>query len=224
VIDDGSTDGTAKIVADYAARHPEVTLIRHEQNRGLGSALRTALQHANADKFLIVPGDNDMPAAMLGLLMRNSHVADMVTCFFLNREQRRRMRNLLSTVFGLIYTTCFDIFVQYINGPCVYPVAQLRTLELKSTRFSIVAEINVKLLRQGVSFVEIPGYRQVGLAGSTSFSLRNLGETVRIFLHLIYDIHWRYPERYAHRPVRVPVNFMLAEPASLPTALQHHAR
>jgi glycosyltransferase involved in cell wall biosynthesis len=203
VIDDGSTDGTAKIIADYARHHQEITLLRHDGNRGLGQALRTALAHATGEKFLIVPGDNDMPAATLSDLIRHAHSADMVMCFFPDRQFRGRGRRILSALFGFIYAACFDVHVQYINGPCVYPVARLRELELFSSRFSIVAEINVKLLRQGVSFIEIPGHRQVGLEGSSSFSLRNLREVTAVFLRLFYEIHLRNPQLYQKRPVRV---------------------
>jgi glycosyltransferase involved in cell wall biosynthesis len=42
VIDDGSSDASAEI----AARYPQVTLIRHEQNRGLSAARNTAFRQA----------------------------------------------------------------------------------------------------------------------------------------------------------------------------------
>lgn len=205
VVDDGSTDRTAEIVQDFARRHGNIRLIRNPRNLGLGMSIRRAFESATTDKFLFIPGDNDIPLATLELLFRNAHVAEVVMCYFQNNEIRARPRLVLSTIFGLIYTICFELYVQYINGPAVYPLAKLRDLELRSTRFSIVAEINVKLLRQGVTFVEVPGTRQVGLAGSTSLSWRSLLETVRVFLHLFFEVHVRNRGRYAKRPVRVPV-------------------
>jgi len=207
VIDDGSQDNTAQIVTEYTERFPFVRLIRHPVNRGLGQAFQTALAQARGEKFLIVPGDNDMPSNTLRALLANSDAADMIMCFFLNREQRGRMRNGLSTLFALVYSTAFDLYVQYINGPCLYPVAQLRELSLISTRFSIVAEINVKLLRQGLSFCEVPSYRQTGMAGSTSFSLRNLAETFSVFCQLLYEVHCKNSDLYSRRPVRVTPEF-----------------
>ncbi len=207
VVDDGSTDATAEIVRGLGREHPSVELVQHPVNRGLGSGLKTALAHARGRKFLIVPGDNDMPASALRTLIANAGSADMVMCYFHNREQRGRTRNALSTIFGLVYATCFDVYVQYINGPCVYTVEQLRALTLNSTRFSIVAEINIKLLRQGVSYLEIPTHRQVGLDGSRSFSFRNLRETIRVFLHLLDEVHRKEAARYSHRPRRILADF-----------------
>ena len=41
VVDDGSTDGSDRIVEEYAARHPTlVRLVRHDRNRGKGAAIR----------------------------------------------------------------------------------------------------------------------------------------------------------------------------------------
>jgi glycosyltransferase involved in cell wall biosynthesis len=46
VVDDGSRDGTADVLAD--GRWPErVTVVSHESNRGKGAAVRTALAHAS---------------------------------------------------------------------------------------------------------------------------------------------------------------------------------
>jgi len=203
VVDDGSTDSTAAVVEEIARRDTRVVLIRNPGNLGLGASLQVAIARAAGRQLLIVPGDNDLPPQTLLELIRSSGAADMVMCYFENREQRGRARNILSTLFGLIYTTAFDVYPQYINGPCVYPVANLRRLRLFSTRFSIVAEINVKLLRQGVSFLEVPSHRQVGMKGSSSFSLRNLWETASVFCRLLYDVHVANPGAYARRPVRV---------------------
>jgi dolichol-phosphate mannosyltransferase len=202
-VDDGSTDRTAAIIAQLAQQHPEIRLLKNPRNLGLGASIRRALAEARGARFLIVPGDNDLPAPTLAALFRQAHAADLVMCYFPDRQFRGPGRRLLSALFGLIYAACFDVHVQYLNGPCVYPVARLRELELVATRFSIVAEINVKLLRQGLSFAEIPSHRQTGLAGSSSLSLRNLREVVAVFLHLCHEIHFQQRRRYRQRPVRV---------------------
>jgi dolichol-phosphate mannosyltransferase len=46
VVDDGSRDETAAIVRDLATRIPELTLVQHPQNRGLGPAIITGLKAA----------------------------------------------------------------------------------------------------------------------------------------------------------------------------------
>ena len=62
VVNDGSTDATAKVSRDLAARGVPLTLVDHERNRGLGESIRTGLMHAlvdAADKDIIVTMDSD---------------------------------------------------------------------------------------------------------------------------------------------------------------------
>ncbi|GEM_PF-432662 len=209
VIDDGSKDRTAEIVRALAQQHDNVRMIQNPENIGLGASIRRAIEAAGMEKFLFIPGDNDIPASTLELLFSNAYAADVVMTYFHNDERRGRMRYLLSNLFRVIYTTTFDLYVVYVNGPAVYPTARLRQLELHSTRFSIVAEINVKLLRQGVSFVELPSNRQVGMEGSTSASWRSLMETARVYIQIFTDVYFRERERYSKRPVRQPYTLSL---------------
>jgi len=209
VVDDGSRDRTAEIVRSISQRHDNVRMIQNPENIGLGASIRRAIEAASMEKFLFIPGDNDIPASTLDLLFRNAYAADVVMTYFHNDESRGRKRYLLSNLFRVIYTTAFDIYALYVNGPAVYPTAMLQQLDLYSTRFSIVAEINVKLLRQGVSYVEIASNRQVGMEGSTSATLRSLMETIRVFVRLIVDVYFKEAERYAKRPVRRPYTLSL---------------
>ena len=73
LVDDGSTDGTADVARAHADSLP-LTVLRHERNRGPGSAFGTAFEYlsgslADGDLVLTLEGDNtsrvDLVAAML---------------------------------------------------------------------------------------------------------------------------------------------------------------
>ena len=58
VVDDASTDGSAELVEDFAARYPGfIRLIRGPKNRGKGAAIRTAIEHACGDYCVIQDAD-----------------------------------------------------------------------------------------------------------------------------------------------------------------------
>jgi len=213
IIDDGSVDETGAIADRLAGSWSHIGVIHHRINLGLGASFREAVQQATGEKFLIVPGDNDLTSETLQLLLKNSRVAELVMCFFLNREERGRWRNAISDLFRLLYAIVFDLHVQYLNGPAVYPTASLRKLPLKSDRFSIVAEVNVKLLRQGLTYVEIPGYMQTGIAGSTALSFRAFREVISVFLRLIWDVHVTGRMHFNRRPRRVEKGIALLSDA-----------
>ncbi len=202
IVNDGSTDRTPDIANALAAQYDGIRVIHHATNMGLGASLKDAALIARGEKFVIIPGDNDMSPNLILSLFLNAKRADMVLCFYLNKEFRGRARNSISTLFGLIYMTVFDVVVQYINSPCLYPTARLRELKLISTRFSIAAEITIKLLKTGLTFCEIPGYMQTGLKGSRSLSIRTLAEVLATFCKLFYEIKIEKRQQFSKTPVR----------------------
>jgi dolichol-phosphate mannosyltransferase len=61
IVDDGSTDRTAKVAEAMREKMP-ITLIEHETNRGLGESIRSGLIHGienAADRDIIVTMDSD---------------------------------------------------------------------------------------------------------------------------------------------------------------------
>lgn len=67
VVDDGSSDQTARVAEEFFARHPEVParVLRFEQNRGKGHAVRAGLLAARAPIALFSDADLSTPIAEL---------------------------------------------------------------------------------------------------------------------------------------------------------------
>ena len=74
VVDDGSIDGTADVVARASA----VRLIKHPQNRGYGAALKTGIRQASYDVVVILDADGTYPCEMIPRLADEIGAYDMV--------------------------------------------------------------------------------------------------------------------------------------------------
>ena len=74
VVDDGSTDDTAKIVQQKGV----VRLIQHPYNRGYGAALKTGILNASGDTILTIDADGTYQAKDIPKLLQQADGYDMI--------------------------------------------------------------------------------------------------------------------------------------------------
>ena len=208
IVNDGSTDGTDAAIAAMAAAHSDIRSIRNPTNLGLGASIRAGIAAASSPSFMVVPGDNDVSKGTIFMMLKFRDEADVILMSPLNKEQRNLFRNILSAVYQAAYMIFFDIYVVYINAPGIWPTAAARAADLRARRFSIISEMNVKLLRMGCSFAEIPGYLQGGPKARGTVTWRALMEVIGSFLRLIVAVHFTDRKRFGSRPQRKQVDFV----------------
>ncbi|HWX97260.1 MAG TPA: glycosyltransferase family 2 protein [Solirubrobacteraceae bacterium] len=71
VVDDASTDAGGHGVLDWMEkhRHRPCRLVRHDVNRGLAAARNTGIEHARADRLLMLDADNEVRTIAIPRLM-----------------------------------------------------------------------------------------------------------------------------------------------------------
>ena len=69
VVDDGSSDDTAALVARFAEAHPMVRLVRNERNRGKGYSVRRGVLEAKGEWILFADADESTPFSEAGKLL-----------------------------------------------------------------------------------------------------------------------------------------------------------
>lgn len=85
LIDDGSTDGTAQVLAEYAARYPEKIVLKRVENGGQGRARNIAIDMARGDYLGFIDSDDWIDLSMYEKLCARAEEtgADVVVCDFL---------------------------------------------------------------------------------------------------------------------------------------------
>ena len=177
VVDDGSSDSTARIAEETFAAMPEVPAqaIRYEKNRGKGFAVKTGLQAANADVALFTDADLSTPIEELTKLTAPIIAGNVDVAFGSRaldrtligthqpwrREQGGRVMNLIiKTMSGLQFvdTQCgFKAFNMVKFGPLL----DLMTID----RFGFDVEFLFVAQHNGLRLKEIP-VRWNDVAGS----------------------------------------------------------
>jgi len=86
VVDDGSSDATALVCDRLKARYSEVEVIRHEQNRGYGAALKSGIMSAKYDLIFFSDSDGQFDFRELQQLICWSEDYDIVAGYRAKRH------------------------------------------------------------------------------------------------------------------------------------------
>lgn len=68
VVDDGSTDTTPEIVAEYVTRYPQIRSLRFSENRGVSAARNAAIREAQGEFLAFLDADDIYLSHALGVL------------------------------------------------------------------------------------------------------------------------------------------------------------
>jgi glycosyltransferase involved in cell wall biosynthesis len=159
VVDDGSRDGTADILA--RVDDARVTVVTHPRNLGKGAGIRNAVEHATGDYMVILDADleydpQDIPRLLDPVLDGRAEVvygnrtfgshSSFSFWYVMGNKAVTTAANMLYNCYLGDLETCFKLM----------PVALYRSLDVKSKGFGMEAEVTGKLLRGSVRPYEVP--------------------------------------------------------------------
>src|SRR6516165_2067101 len=159
VVDDGSVDGTDKILA--ALEDSTVRVRRHPDNRGKGAAIRTGISAARGDVVLIQDADleydpQEWPRLIAPVLLGKAK-AVFGSRYIGERQASSFGRWLGDRSLALLAALLFNTAISDIEtGYKVVDRAVLDGLNIQADRFEFEPEITARLLRRGQRIYEVP--------------------------------------------------------------------
>lgn len=163
VVDDGSTDGTYEIAAQFAETHEQVRVLRQPENQGKTAALRAGFAATSGELVLVHDADQEYDAREIPDVIQplRDGVADAVygSRFLVRRTARvlyfyhyiaNKALTFISNVFTNVNLSDVETGYKAFRGDII------RSMILTSTGFGFEIEVTAKLAKLGCALYEVP--------------------------------------------------------------------
>jgi dolichol-phosphate mannosyltransferase len=186
-IDDGSTDRTPAGLAGL----PEIEVLTHERNGGVGAAMATGIEAATGGAVLIYDPDSAYHPETLALLVAGlEEDADLVTLSPYHPEGRIEgvsfLRLMLSRAASNLYRRALHSDLHtFTCAVRAYRLPEARGLLPCPEDFTAAAFLMAAALRKGLRVREVPAVLRARAKGRSKMRLL---KTVRAHLRLLRDL------------------------------------
>lgn len=165
VVDDASTDGTARVAGELAAADRRVRLVRHEVNQGSGGAILTGVAEARCPLVMYVPADGQFHLEEISDFLRAMADHDVVIGARLRRSDYSAFRLLSSRVFITLVNWLFDQRFRDVNWVHMWRRKVFEKVKPRSRGVFLLEEILVRARRAGFTVAEVDSLYVPRIAG-----------------------------------------------------------
>jgi glycosyltransferase involved in cell wall biosynthesis len=193
-VDDGSSDGSQRILREMALQHPSLRVLRFRENRGLSAALVAGMREARGEKIVTLDSDLQNDPADIPRLLAYLDRYDMATGWRQAREDPWIKR--ISSKIG-------NSIRNWLTGENIQDSA----CTLRAFKKACVKEIPVfngmhrflsTLVKMaGYRIIEVPVFHHPRRFGKSKYNIRN--RMVRSFVDLL-AVRWM-----KHRTIRYDI-------------------
>ena len=189
LVDDGSRDRTGAI-ADELARTLPALSVCHQENQGLGGALRTGIARARGQYVLTWPADVPVERDDLAPFVDRLGAADVLVGVRSRRAGYNPLMQLNSWIYPRLVALLFGLRLRDVNWIHLYRTDYIRRVTLTQRGIPMLVEALVRLRDLGATFLEVPSEMKARTAGVASASrLRIMGRTLRGLIQFWWQ--WR---------------------------------
>lgn len=189
IFNDCSKDRTGAIADRLAQEDQHIRVFHNPINKGFGYNYRKGVEEAQGEYVMLFPGDNENSDPTLWRIIEALGRADIITSYTENTEVRPLMRRIISKLYVIILNAGFGLRLHYFNGICLQKTQLVRKALPSTFGFAYAAEILIRLIKSGLTYVEVPVMIKPPQVGRTTsaFKLKNIISV----LQTIASLWWR---------------------------------
>jgi glycosyltransferase involved in cell wall biosynthesis len=200
VVNDGSQDHTALVLAELEKQLTCLRVIQHPKNLGYGAALRTGFASATKEWVFYTDGDAQYDPTEIPLLVEALREdVDVVNGYKISRNDPF-IRIFLGTIYNFGVKLVFGLHLKDVD--CDYRLMRrtiFDTIELESDSGSICVEMIKKIQDAGFKFAEVPVSHYNRTYGKSQFF--NWRRLLRTFRQL-FVLWWKLVLKKSINPSR----------------------
>lgn len=162
-VDDGSSDQTLDLLEEYATETPELVVLKHPVNLGMGKALRTGFEKAEGDVIITLDADLSYDPKYIRELIQElhkNHLDIVIGSQYMaggETEDIPFIRLFVSKMANKIVGYALDKNISTVTGILrAYRKEVIDSIEIEATGTEINPEILSKAIAIGFEVKEIP--------------------------------------------------------------------
>jgi len=159
-VNDGSSDGTGRLLNKLKLKYPKLKIITHDVNKGYGSALRSGFYSAKYSWVALIDGDGQFEISELSDFIKKQKEtgADLVIGYY-RKRQVSKTKIITSKMWETAVFLLFGLKVRDID--CGFKLISKKVFKvipkLESKRGAFISsELLIKARKAGFKIVEIP--------------------------------------------------------------------
>lgn len=167
IIDDGSQDGTGRLVDDLGRRIPGVRAVHHSSNLGLGEVYRTGFRESRAEWVSFLPADGQYSARVICEFMARTGDVDLVLGY-LSKARPGKLAHLFSRLERLLLKALIGPLPPF-QGLFLVRRSLVESLPLSSRGrgWMLLIELMARAQRRGARFASLQLAAQPRLSGKS---------------------------------------------------------
>lgn len=192
-VDDGSTDGSDKIIEDLAAKDPRVKFLQFMRNFGQTAAMAAGFKHASGSVYIAMDADNQNdPEDIPKLLAKLDEGYDVVSGWRKERKDKFITRKIPSFVANKLLS--FVTGVKLKDFGCSLKAYRAKYIDSISLYGEMHRFLPAYAHMAGAGVVEIPVNHRPRTLGKSKYGL------IRIFKVLIDLVTVKFLFQYSTKP------------------------
>jgi dolichol-phosphate mannosyltransferase len=193
-VEDGSSDGSLRILRDAAARYPSLRVLRFRENRGLSTALVAGMREARGEKIITLDSDLQNDPADIPKLLEYLDRYDMATGWRQKREDSW-LKKISSKIGNAVRNWLSGETIQ--DSACTLRAFKKECIQGIPVFNGMHRFLSTLVKMEGYRIIEVPVSHHPRKFGKSKYNIRN--RMVRSFIDLL-AVRWM-----KHRTIRYDI-------------------